>query len=246
MWPVRPFSLGLTLDPRQFIRFLAMPRVTISIKDKQAQPYRFPLDRETVTLGRGSENDITISSGSVSVHHAKMIRVPGGYELYDLDSTNGIKVDGERTASVRLMTGMVVKIGDAEFFFQLSEEEQEELGKETPVEKEVRASVSPREWEDEGEEGGDEEPVRAPNKKKISGGGSSPRQGSAGTLASARGGGGGSLLFFLILAVIAFCAGMAVRYQKETGKSLIDAVLSRGKVEKSPVEAPVEEPPMAE
>ena len=51
-----------------------MPRVTITVPDKNAQPYRFQMDREVVTLGRGSENDIAIESGSVSLYHAEMHR----------------------------------------------------------------------------------------------------------------------------------------------------------------------------
>ena len=61
-----------------------MPRVTITVPEKNAQPYRFQLDRPVVSLGRGSENDIAIESGSVSVHHAEMRRIEGGYELRDI------------------------------------------------------------------------------------------------------------------------------------------------------------------
>ena len=42
-------------------------------------------------MGRGSDNDIVIDSGSVSGSHAEMRRIEGGYELVDLGSTNGIK-----------------------------------------------------------------------------------------------------------------------------------------------------------
>ena len=72
-----------------------MPRVTITVPEKNSQPYRFALDRKSVTLGRGSENDIVVDCASISVHHAVMERIEGGYQLRDLGSTNGTKLEGE-------------------------------------------------------------------------------------------------------------------------------------------------------
>lgn len=88
-----------------------MPRVIITVPEKNAQPYRFQLDRKVVSLGRGSDNDIVIESGSVSGKHAEMHRVEGGYELADLGSTNGIKYNGTRKNVVKLRPGMTVKLG---------------------------------------------------------------------------------------------------------------------------------------
>ena len=107
-----------------------MPRVTITVPEKTPQPYRFQLDRQVVSLGRGSENDIPIDCGSVSVKHAEMLRVDGGYELKDVGSTNGIKLDGERREVISLKSGLTVKLGDVSFDFTLSDEEQEALAKE--------------------------------------------------------------------------------------------------------------------
>ena len=61
-----------------------MPRVTITVPDRNPQPYRFQLDRQAVNMGRGSDNDIVIEDGSVSVRHAVMERIEGGYQLRDL------------------------------------------------------------------------------------------------------------------------------------------------------------------
>ena len=51
------------------------------------------------------------------------------------------------------------------------------------------------------------------------------------------------ILLFLILAAAAFFAGMAVRYQKDTGNSLIDAI--KAKNEKSPAVKPADPAPAA-
>ena len=107
-----------------------MPRVTITVPEKNAQPYRFELDREVVTIGRGSENDIAVDSGSVSNVHAEMRRIKGGYELADVGSTNGLKLNGEPLPVVPLYSGMTVQIGDVSFGFVLSDEEREIIAKE--------------------------------------------------------------------------------------------------------------------
>jgi pSer/pThr/pTyr-binding forkhead associated (FHA) protein len=107
-----------------------MPRITITVPEKNAQPYRFQLDRQTVTIGRGSDNDIVIESGSVSVHHAEMRKIEGGYELHDVSSTNGIKLDGIRHQMIPLRSGATAKIGDVPFDFVLNDEESEALARE--------------------------------------------------------------------------------------------------------------------
>lgn len=195
-----------------------MPRVTITVPDKNAQPYRFQLDRQSVYLGRGSDNDIAIDSGSVSVKHAEMRRVEGGYELRDLGSTNGIKLDGERCEVIPLRSGISVKLGDVAFDFQLSDEERAALAREKPD------NESPIEHETE------ETLPKAPSSKP-------PRQSEDQEETAAGGGGFWMILLFLILAVAAFGAGMAVRFQKETGGSLLDAIKSKSRTVKVPAPA---------
>jgi pSer/pThr/pTyr-binding forkhead associated (FHA) protein len=180
-----------------------MPRVTITVPDKNAQPYRFQLDREVVTLGRGSENDIAIDSGSVSVNHAEMRRVQGGYELHDVGSTNGIKLDGLRLLSIPLRNGAEVHIGDVEFDFMLTAEELETLAIEKP--------------------GSTTQPAINREAEIPS---SSPKSAGQPTtyVVTSSGGGFGATLLFVFFAVIAFYAGLAIRHQKETGGSLLDAI----------------------
>ena len=72
-----------------------MPRLTITVPDQVAQPYRFSLERQIVHFGRGDDNDVHIDSGSVSSEHCVMERIIGGYVLKDLGSTNGIKLNGD-------------------------------------------------------------------------------------------------------------------------------------------------------
>ncbi|MES2440418.1 MAG: FHA domain-containing protein [Verrucomicrobiota bacterium] len=197
-----------------------MPRVTITVPEKNAQPYRFQLDREVVTLGRGSENDIAIESGSVSVNHAEMRRIEGGYELVDVGSTNGIKLDGERYEVIPLRNGATVRIGDVAFDFMLTDEEREALAREKPTE----PSPITR------------EPELPPLAEKPM-----PRRSTYVPVKSG-GSGFGAMLTFLILAVAAFFAGLYFRYQKETGGNLIEAIKVHSAAKVSPA-VPVAAPP---
>lgn len=193
-----------------------MPRVTITVPDRTSQPYRFQLDRDVVTLGRGEENDIAIDSGSVSVNHAEMHRIPGGYELRDVGSTNGIKLDGDRYEIIPLRNGQAVTIGDVAFDFILSEDElavltREKAGNQLPPVDSIGAN-----------------PVSKPVPKRST---YVPTQSNNGV-------GAGAMILFLVLAALAFFVGLAIRHQKETGKSLIDSITNRPAAEAPAKAAP--------
>lgn len=192
-----------------------MPRVIITVPDKTPQPYRFQLDRQVVTIGRGSVNDIAIDCASVSVKHAEMVRIEGGYELRDLASTNGTKLDDERMDVVPLRNGACVKLGDVAFDFQLSDEEREELAQEKVLEE------LPILRGDAAEEKVAQVPRRAAPKKPV--------------LVDSSGGGGGFMMFllFLLFAFLAFFAGLSIHYYKDTNDSLLGAIQTKSKTLKA-------------
>ena len=198
-----------------------MPRVTITLPGKNSQPYRFALDRKQVTLGRGSENDIIIDNGSVSVAHAVMERVRGGYQLRDLGSTNGTKIGSTRKDEIDLMDDMTVRLGDVDFHFTLTSEEQITLGTERPegsplIKEEEHAPHTTRQAQ-----------MRQPALR-------SAQQTSAAA-------GFFITLLFLVLAVAAFYVGLTIRYSKEnSGASLTQAILNPEEA-KVPAQDDVEE-----
>lgn len=109
-----------------------MPRINLIISGESAQPYKLPVERELTTIGRDSSNDIVIDSSSASSKHCVMKRVTGGFILEDLDSTNGLKVDGTLHSSIKLNEGITVYIGaDAVLEISFGEDEllkfQEEI-----------------------------------------------------------------------------------------------------------------------
>lgn len=190
-----------------------MPRVTITVPESNSQPYRFQLDREVVRLGRGSDNDIVIDSGSVSTNHAEMRRVIGGYELHDIGSTNGLKQDGVRYPVVPLFHGGTVFLGDVAFDFSLTDEEQEMLLVEIPPTQgvvlpppDVPASTQPL--------GQVVQPRPVPKRQVI-------------RVEQESGGGFFMTLLLIIFAAMAFAAGVLIRHQKETGGSLIEHIKAK-------------------
>ncbi|MCX6875436.1 MAG: FHA domain-containing protein [Verrucomicrobia bacterium] len=195
-----------------------MPRVTITVPDQIPQPYRFQLDRQVVKIGRGSENDIVVDCGSVSSKHAEMVRIEGGYELRDLGSTNGIKLDDQRREVIPLRDGAAVKLGDVAFDFRLSEEERDVLRREKVLE-DLPVTV--------------EKPDQAAADKSGAGPRSEPQRPMV--VSSADEGGGGFMKFLLILLflLVAFFAGLSIRHYKATGGWLYEAIQSKTKTLKA-------------
>lgn len=185
-----------------------MPRVTLTVPDSNPQPYRFQLDRMKVHIGRGSDNDIVVDCGSVSVRHAVMERIEGGYQLRDLGSTNGIKLEGRVREVIPLRHGLSVKIGDVAFDFTLTDEEREALAREKPPEE----SPIVREEELDAPAPRKAEPRPAPQRQLAS----SQQPSAAASFFMT--------LLFLVLAAAAFFVGLSVRHQKETGNSLIQSM----------------------
>ena len=187
-----------------------MPKVIITVQDRSAQPYRFGLDSKLVSIGRGSDNDIVINSGSVSVKHAEMRRVEGGYELADLGSTNGVKYSGVRHDRIALFSGISLKLGDVTFDFILAEDEiaiiaYEKPAEKTPVTVETVSTIQ-------------EQKAPKPKPRPI------PAQL---TVAQPSEVGIGIIFLFILLAVVAFITGLSIRHQKETGESLIKAIVNK-------------------
>jgi putative peptide zinc metalloprotease protein len=73
---------------------------------------RIPLTH-ALTLGRGSENDITLSDPSVSRRHARISLANGVPLLEDAGSTHGTFLDGGAVEGAReLIAGSVIQLGD--------------------------------------------------------------------------------------------------------------------------------------
>ncbi|HEY6093861.1 MAG TPA: FHA domain-containing protein [Gallionellaceae bacterium] len=71
----------------------------------------YPLNKERMTIGRKSHNDIVIDNLAVSGEHAAIVTIQNDSFLEDLDSTNGVTVNGIATKKHFLQNSDVVEIG---------------------------------------------------------------------------------------------------------------------------------------
>lgn len=82
------------------------------------QPGRiYALKRNEVILGRADDADVHIADASVSSHHARIINRSQGFEIVDLDSTNGTFVGRKRVSRSPLRNGDHVTTGSVELVF---------------------------------------------------------------------------------------------------------------------------------
>jgi hypothetical protein len=115
--PARPPQSPITA-PRgagntQGARLVAVDRI-------DPVPAEYSLMKDEITIGRGEDNDVVIPHASVSRQHARLMRRDGGFELMDLNSTNGSYVDDRQIrGSAFLSAGSRVRLGDIRFVLQL-------------------------------------------------------------------------------------------------------------------------------
>lgn len=78
----------------------------------------FDLTRPQMIIGR-TENDIVINHRSISRNHAKITRDPetGRYTISDLQSSNGVRVNGQDYGKVELRRGDTVDLGHVRLRF---------------------------------------------------------------------------------------------------------------------------------
>jgi pSer/pThr/pTyr-binding forkhead associated (FHA) protein len=84
--------------------------LVIHAADRPLQDRSYPLESE-VSIGRGEENTIVLTSDQASRRHATIRPdAAGGHQLEDLGSTNGTFVNSRPVKERRLVHGDVVRV----------------------------------------------------------------------------------------------------------------------------------------
>jgi pSer/pThr/pTyr-binding forkhead associated (FHA) protein len=73
--------------------------------------------KETI-IGRSPEADIQIEAADISRKHLLLYREGSVYHCQDLESRNGVHLNGTRIASATLQDGDVLQLGSVIFFFR--------------------------------------------------------------------------------------------------------------------------------
>ncbi len=71
----------------------------------------FKVDKASLVIGRTPENDIVLNHKSISRHHAKLISDGNDFIVVDLESANGVRVNGQKEDRVQLDSGDTVDLG---------------------------------------------------------------------------------------------------------------------------------------
>src|SRR5262245_46098196 len=72
---------------------------------------RRELNRQRTVIGRSRDSDIQVPDPNVSRRHVEIVQEGTAYWVVDLDSTNGIELNGHRVKREKLTDGDRVKLG---------------------------------------------------------------------------------------------------------------------------------------
>ena len=85
---------------------------------------RHDVSKRRAVLGRSKEADIQVSDPNVSRRHAEIRQEGAAYWAVDLDSTNGMEVNGRRQKRAKLRQGDKITVGSTELVFRREAEEE--------------------------------------------------------------------------------------------------------------------------
>jgi pilus assembly protein CpaF len=74
--------------------------IKLTMTEKGGEPKALSFDKDEVTIGRVSGNDIVLPKGNVSKRHTRLSLKEGHIEIVDLKSTNGTFVNGKKITEV--------------------------------------------------------------------------------------------------------------------------------------------------
>jgi hypothetical protein len=83
----------------------------------QVDGQRHEVRKRRVVLGRSRDCDIQVSDPNVSRRHAELRQEGAAYWVIDLDSTNGLEVNGRRTRRAKLEDGDSFTVGSTDVVF---------------------------------------------------------------------------------------------------------------------------------
>jgi ABC transport system ATP-binding/permease protein len=87
--------------------------VRLVISDTEGATTVVPLLRDEVTIGRKEGNTIRLTERNISRRHAQLLKVGSVYKLRDLDSYNGVLINGRRVqGEAEITIGDQIQLGD--------------------------------------------------------------------------------------------------------------------------------------
>lgn len=83
----------------------------------EASKGMIPIDKPQIAIGRLPDNDVVLGHKTVSKYHARIVHEGDAFWVEDLDSTCGVRVNGQEVQRHRLEHGDRIKIGKFRLIF---------------------------------------------------------------------------------------------------------------------------------
>ncbi len=89
----------------------------IEVRHAGDPPEEYFFEAGRIIIGRAPDSEIFVNSKFVSRHHAQLVSGEEGCFVEDLNSTNGISINGSPTKKQLLTDGDVISVDDIEFLY---------------------------------------------------------------------------------------------------------------------------------
>src|SRR5882757_10766804 len=87
--------------------------IKLTITEKGGEPKVMSFEKDEISIGRVTGNDIVLPKGNVSKRHSRIVSRDGSVEVSDLKSTNGTYVNGRKIADpVAVTPSDKIYVGD--------------------------------------------------------------------------------------------------------------------------------------
>ncbi len=109
---------GAPVRPRQILEVEASQAPRLVVLNSEFAGREFACIRTQLKIGRAEDNDIALDHKSLSRTHAILCREESGeWRVLDMDSANGLQVNGEPYAQATLAPGDVIELGHLKLKF---------------------------------------------------------------------------------------------------------------------------------
>jgi Protein of unknown function (DUF3662)/FHA domain len=78
---------------------------------------RYEISKRRTVIGRSKDSDVQIEDANVSRRHAELRQEGTAYWIVDLDSTNGVEINGRRVKRAKLDKGDTITLGSTDIVF---------------------------------------------------------------------------------------------------------------------------------
>ena len=107
----------LVLSVKESENLLRVRKTKLLMISGPLQGREFLVNSDTFTIGSGPHNNLVVDDSTVSKRHCEIIVEESGYQIRDLNSTNGTLVQGVRVSSAHLAPGSEIQLGKSRIVF---------------------------------------------------------------------------------------------------------------------------------